>query len=682
MHLSALPSRRRILLAAAVAAATALATSGPTVAAPLTAAGTTDSPDRQQQYAAAAAEYGVPQSVLLGVSYLESRWDTHSGQPSTSGGYGPMHLTDAEQVASTPSSAHVDENEDPRGDDSRPLTVDLTAAAAPSGDTLPEASLQTLDAAADLTGVSKETLRDEAAANIRGGAALLASYQQDLGGPVGAGSDPAAWYGAVARYSGADTEDAAAAFADEVYDQIGQGASRTTDDGQRVTLAATAVTPDQSGLHKLGLRRAERPDGLECPVRLACEWIPAPYGEYTIPKTNIVDYGNYDIGNRPAQQKLEYIIIHDTEGSFRGSVNAVQDVTYLGWHYTLRSVDGYVAQHIKAKDVGWQAGNWYVNAKSIGVEHEGYAGRGTWYTEAMYRASAKLVRHLALRFQIPLDRQHILGHDNVPGILAGNVAGMHWDPGPYWDWSHYFDLLKAPFHSTGTPNTGLVTIDPDYASNQPAFTGCNQQPPLPPGPVPPTAEPCPLRGSSSVILRTAPSPTAPLVNDLGLRPNGTPNTMYIKDHGARASAGQTYALAGIQGDWTAIWYLGQKAWFYNPTSAPTAKWANGFVVTPKPGKTSIPVYGRAYPERAAYPATIPYQAISPLQYTFPAGQRYAVGGVLPGEYYRAVSFDGSAPGDRTVVRGENKYVQVQFGHRVMYVNLDDVDIVPGAARTS
>ncbi|MFG2056427.1 N-acetylmuramoyl-L-alanine amidase [Micromonospora sp. NPDC048930] len=670
MHLSPPPSGRRILLAAAVAAATALGATGPVAAEP----STTDTADRQQQYAAAADQYGVPQSVLLGVSYLESRWDTHPGQPSTSGGYGPMHLTDAEQVASTPSSSHVDENEDPRGDDSRPLTLDPAVAAAPSGDVLPQASLQTVDAAAALTGIPVETLRTDAAANIRGGAALLASYQKDLGGPVGADSDPAAWYGAVARYSGADTEDAAAAFADEVYDQIGQGAARTTDDGQRVTLAATAVTPDESGLHKLGLRRAERPDGLECPVRLACEWIPAPYGKYG---PGAGDYGNYDLANRPAQQKIEYIIIHDTEGYFGPSVKLVQTVTYLGWHYTLRSVDGYVAQHIKAKDVGWHAGNWYVNAKSIGIEHEGFAGHGTWYTEAMYRASAKLVRHLALRFQIPLDRQHILGHDNVPGTTAGNVAGMHWDPGPYWDWSHYFDLMKAPFQGTATPHTGLVTIDPDYATNQPAFYGCNQQPPGVPKPTPPAA-PCPLRGSSSVILRTAPSVDAPLVNDLGLRPNGTPDTMYISDHGARASAGQTYALAGVQGDWTAIWYLGQKAWFYNPASAPTAKWAEGFVVTPKPGKATIPVYGRAYPERAAYPAGVPYQTISPLQYKFPAGQRYAVGGVLPGEYYRAVTFDGSAPGDWTVIRGENKYVQVQFGHRVMFVNLDDVEIQPAS----
>ena len=49
----------------------------------------------QQAFTAAAQRYHVPQSVLLGVSYLESRWDSHQGMPSVTGGYGPMHLTDA-----------------------------------------------------------------------------------------------------------------------------------------------------------------------------------------------------------------------------------------------------------------------------------------------------------------------------------------------------------------------------------------------------------------------------------------------------------------------------------------------------------------------------------------------------------------------------------------------------------
>ncbi len=48
---------------------------------------------RQRAFDAASRTYGVPARVLLGVSYLESRWDDHGASPSTSGGYGPMHLT-------------------------------------------------------------------------------------------------------------------------------------------------------------------------------------------------------------------------------------------------------------------------------------------------------------------------------------------------------------------------------------------------------------------------------------------------------------------------------------------------------------------------------------------------------------------------------------------------------------
>ncbi|MEU8324626.1 hypothetical protein AB0C33_40235 [Nonomuraea sp. NPDC048881] len=42
------------------------------------------------------------------------------------------------------------------------------------------------------------------------------------------------------------------------------------------------------------------------------------------------------------------------------------------------------------------------------------------------------------------------------------------------------------------------------------------------------------------------------------------------DHAARAATGQRYVVAERQGEWTAIWYLGQKAWFRNPASGPVA----------------------------------------------------------------------------------------------------------------
>ncbi|MET7687712.1 peptidoglycan recognition family protein [Streptomyces sp. NPDC005483] len=608
----------------------------------------------QRAFAAAAAEYRVPQSVLLGVSYLQSRWDTHGGAPSVTGGYGPMHLTDA-HTALASATHHSEGTEDARGDSARAAL--LPDARIPEPADLP-ARLETLPKAAELTGLSTQDLRTDPAANVAGGAALLAAAQKDLGEPLS--QDPADWYGAVARFSGADDSATAAAYANDVFEVLRSGEERTTDAGQRIVLAGRPqLAPDTAQLTRAGLRKPKAGD-TECPKTVACEWIPAPYQEF-----GDNDYGNHDLGDRPASQSIKYIVIHDTEGSWEGVLNLVQDPTYVSWNYTLRSTDGHIAQHVKAKDVAWHAGNWYVNAKSIGLEHEGFlANPDAWYTEAMYRSSARLVRYLSAKYGIPLDRQHILGHDNVPGPTTSTVAGMHTDPGPYWDWRHYFELLGHPFRATAPRWGGLVTIRPDYAANQPRYTGCVTK-----------GEPCASHGSSEVRLYSAPDESSALITDIGL--GGKAPTTDVNDLSSRVSTGQQYAVAGRDGDWTAIWYLGQKAWFKNPASSPTAVSAAGLVVTPKEGLDSVPVYGRAYPEASAYPTGVPAQAVSPLPYKVLKGQTYVVGDKVPGEYYYAVTFTTDS---HKVVVGQDRYYEIQYGHRVAFVRAADVDVKPSVQR--
>ncbi|MFI0980675.1 N-acetylmuramoyl-L-alanine amidase [Streptomyces sp. NPDC021093] len=611
----------------------------------------------QQDFAAAAARYRVPPSVLLGVSYLQSRWDAHGGAPSVTGGYGPMHLTDGA----------ADASELPYG-------------------------TGTLTRAATLTGLPAEQLRNDPAANVRGGAALLAAAQQELGRAPGA--DPADWYGAVQRYSGADDPAAARAYADEVYAVIRAGQQRTTDSGQWVTLpavpdatpvpAAPAVpavpasepaaaptstpaptaTPAPAASAPAAVpapaRTTAHPDSVECPVTVSCEWIPAPYKK--LEGADDDDYGNHDLADRGSDSSIDYIVVHDTEGSWKTSVGLVQKPDYVSWQYTLRSSDGHIAQHVPLKDVAWHAGNWYTNAKSIGLEHEGFlTAPDAWYTEAMYRASARLVRHLAAKYGIPLDRLHVIGHDNVPGAVPDAVRGMHTDPGPYWDWAHYFELLGSPIVPTAGPRSAAVTVRPDYEAHRPPYTGCGKKP----------AEPCPAHASGAVRLHTAPDPAAPLVKDIGRRPGGEDSTTGVNDTGARASTGQSYAVAERRGDWTAIWYLGQKAWFQNPAGEPTAVNVRARLLTPRAGLREVPVYGRAYPEASAYPAGVPVQPVVPLAYRIPAGQRYVVGQRTAGEYFYAKEY--GKPG--RVVRGKEIYYEIQYGHRIGYVKASDVTLV-------
>ena len=592
----------------------------------------------------AAQEFGVPQPLLEAVSYSQTQWEAHTGEHNTDGGYGPMNLVDGTLFAG-------DQAEGKDGTDGS------TAGAVPK-------KVDTLGQAATMLGLDRDVLRKDATANIRGGAALLAAKQKSLGLPAGATSDPGQWYATVADASRASEESDAGSFADDAYAVMSAGAARTTTDGKAVGLEATPASPQKGQLAKLNLHKAKPNPNVECPKGLDCEWLPAPYQDL-----GGGDYGNHDKAARDtaAGPTVDYIVIHDTEASWKTTLQLVQDPTYVSWHYSLRSSDGHIAQHVATKDVGWHAGNWYVNGHSIGLEHEGFAADGaTWYTESLYRSSARLVRYLTDKYDIPRDRAHIIGHDQVPGTTPATVRGMHWDPGPYWDWEHYFSLLGSPLSARhGEPSQEIVRILPGFADNQQSVTGCVT-----------AGVACTAQGTNFVYLRSAPGERSPLVKDVGLRPDGSASTTQVADVGARATAGVEYAVAERQGDWTAIWYLGQKAWFHNPKEDPTAINVGGSLVVPKAGKASAPLYGRAYPEASAYANGIPPQSVLPLQYSIPAGQRAVLSdATVSTDYYRAVTFDTPAPADHVDVVGQDRYYQVSYGHRVAYVRAADVDIV-------
>ncbi|HEY7045248.1 MAG TPA: peptidoglycan recognition family protein [Nocardioidaceae bacterium] len=604
---------------------------------------------RQRVFAAASRTYHVPTSVLLGVSYMESRWDDHGASPSTSGGYGPMHLTDvAVEAAGTA-----------KGDGS------VNRSTGP-------ASLHTAATAADLTGFSVARLTSDDVANICGGAALLASYRSSSHA-----TGPASWYDAVAAYSGASSAADAREFVHRVFATVRHGEGRTTNDGQRVHVAAHPTLRVPAARLPSAAKASTNPH-IDCPRSLDCEWIPAPYEQYG---PDPGDYGNHDIANREQDLTIDYIVIHDTETSYDETLDLVQDPTYLGWNYTIRSSDGHVAQHMDAKDIGFQAGNWYINQHSMGIEHEGFAAQGaSWFTENLYESSAKLVKYLAKKYTVKLDRAHIIGHDQVPGITPPLVAGMHWDPGPYWDWEHYFDLLGKPIARHGHGGHGhhalaasafhkndVVTVAPGFDQNRQLVTGCDD-------PVDHPEAPCTPQGTNFVYLHTQPSEFAPLVTDVGLHPDGSPSTTFVSDHGARVAAGMKLVVAGHSGDWLGVWYLGNIGWLESPRNHPTVVPSKGRVVQAKAGVAEVPVYGRAYPEESAYEGTgVPVQAVVPLQYSIKAGQKYVLADdTIDTTYYYSTIFDVTDPTNHIVVNGQDKYDEIWFGHRMFFVRVADI----------
>jgi N-acetylmuramoyl-L-alanine amidase len=163
---------------------------------------------------------------------------------------------------------------------------------------------------------------------------------------------------------------------------------------------------------------------------------------------------------------IRIVVIHTIEGSYGGAISWFRNSRARASANFVVSRDGAVTQMVSTSAVAWHAGNGYVNAHSVGIEHEGFTNVRYTVTDAEYRGSAQLLAQLVRRYRIPLDRSHVIGHNQVPDPrhpwLKGGFA-HHTDPGPYWDWTRYLAYVRA--YLTGTPPPPLafdVTL-PDLA---------------------------------------------------------------------------------------------------------------------------------------------------------------------------------------------------------------------------
>ena len=129
--------------------------------------------------------------------------------------------------------------------------------------------------------------------------------------------------------------------------------------------------------------------------------------------------------------KPEAIVIHVMEGTLSGTDSWFKNpVSSVSAHYGV-GVAGDVHQYVQEQDTAWHAGrvhapSWkiiktaagsnYVNPNfyTIGIEHEG--NENSEWTEAMYAADAELIKAIAARWNIPVDRDHIIGHHEIYSI--------------------------------------------------------------------------------------------------------------------------------------------------------------------------------------------------------------------------------------------------------------------------
>lgn len=159
------------------------------------------------------------------------------------------------------------------------------------------------------------------------------------------------------------------------------------------------------------------------PYRPTPEWLPSS--------------PNRDTGRDDAP--VRYVVIHYTAISYERTIRAFNTPrSGVSAHYVVRR-DGQIAQMVGEADTAWHAGDYWYNQRSVGIEVELDAVTNPAYTAEQYYATAALTCEIAKRHGIPLDRAHIVGHNEIPG--TGKI-----DPGPTWGWPHFMWLtsLCAP----------------------------------------------------------------------------------------------------------------------------------------------------------------------------------------------------------------------------------------------
>lgn len=168
---------------------------------------------------------------------------------------------------------------------------------------------------------------------------------------------------------------------------------------------------------------------------------------------------------------ITHVTIHTMQGYYSGAISWFKNpAANVSAHYNLRSSDGQITQMVCEIDRAYHVGN--SNPYTVGLEHEGFVSDPTWYTNTMYMVSADLTKDIALRNGIPIIRTYDkIGDVGVNPISDGcyKIKGhqhfpnqSHTDPGEYWDWNYYYDLINL---STAAPSNSFTACNGSFTDS-------------------------------------------------------------------------------------------------------------------------------------------------------------------------------------------------------------------------
>ena len=135
---------------------------------------------------------------------------------------------------------------------------------------------------------------------------------------------------------------------------------------------------------------------------------------------NIVWKGSPNYNDSSYRKPITKVVLHWFGIGTLDSANTrfQNDASDVSAHYGIS--DGLIFQWVKEENVAWHCGNWEVNQCSIGIECDATTTKNA--SEETYQTAGQLLREICDKYNIPLDREHILKHSEVkatqcPGTL-------------------------------------------------------------------------------------------------------------------------------------------------------------------------------------------------------------------------------------------------------------------------
>ncbi|WP_461486646.1 peptidoglycan recognition protein family protein, partial [Pedobacter sp.] len=323
----------------------------------------------------AAAEFRVPAIILKAAAQVQSNW-AQTGA-SFYGSYGMMGLIESHNV--------------------KQITL-----------------------AASLTNLSADDIKNEAKANIRAAAALLAYYQK--GKPTS--NNLADWFEATRDLTGLSNEEMKTSLATSFYNVIKNGSKTVSLWREIIQIDAQPITIPE---YKIAPAKNNK----------SVQNVPNTTTNYPTAKNRITPC-NFGTGRNG--YGIDYYFVHYmATGTYAGAIAWFSDCTRTepsSAHYAIRNIDGEISQVVRESDRAYAQGvtgqpQW--NGAGISTEHEVLTTNlAMWDSEPMLVAAANLAIDVCNRNNIPRVRRGvngdrgIYGHNDVKATLCPNLTAARW----------------------------------------------------------------------------------------------------------------------------------------------------------------------------------------------------------------------------------------------------------------